>query len=98
MKSNKFWEIVSRTNDTVDTPLWTVLLAFAIYAIVFIIPNASENRAQWEKIRTDEVADENALFCVKLDMKRRTDKHSQCLLDIGQFRLRVENRIVDLVY
>ena len=98
MKSHKFWEIVSRANDTVETPLWAALLAFAIYAVVFIIPNVSENQAQREKIRIEEVAEENALICEKFDMKRRTDKHNQCLLDIGQFRLSVEKRVLDLVY
>jgi len=98
MKSKKIWEIVSGTNDTVDTALWAVVLAFAIYAIVFIIPNASENQAQSEKIRIGKVAEENALICEKLDMKRGNAKHSQCLLDIGQFRLNVEKRVLDLTY
>ena len=45
-----------------------------------------------------EIATENEAFCEKLDLKRGTSKYNQCLLDIGQFRLKVENRVLDYVY
>jgi hypothetical protein len=95
MKSNKFWEIVTRLSDDVEPLFWAILLAGAIYTIVFIIPTVSETQKQRERIRIGEIADENASICEKLDIKRGTDKHSQCLLDIGQFRHDVGKRIYD---
>src|SRR5262249_8127112 len=98
MKSNKVWEIVTRINDNLETPLWAILLAFVIYSFVFIIPNVSETQAHRERVRLREIAAENAAFCEKLNMRRATDKYNQCLLDVGQFRLSVEKRVLDIVY
>ena len=89
------WEIINGFHDNPETYLWAVLVAFAIYAVVFVIPNSFDKQAQRQKIRIGEIADENASICEKLDIKRGADKHSQCLLDIGQFQLQVEKRIYD---
>jgi hypothetical protein len=95
MRSKKVWEIVTRLNDNVEALFWAILLAGVIYSIVFIIPTVSETQKQRQRIRIGEIGDEHASICEKLDIKRGTDKHSQCLLDIGQFRLQVEKRIYD---
>ena len=92
MKSKSLWEIVTHNFENC---CWAMLLAFAIYAIVFIIPNASEYQAQRQKIRIGEIAEEHSTVCEKLDLKRGSDKHSQCVLHVGRFRMNVEKRIYD---
>jgi hypothetical protein len=62
------------------------------------MPHVSETQAQRQIIRVQEIAAENEAFCEKLDIKRGTNKYSQCLLDIGQFRLKAEKRVIDFVY
>ena len=98
MKSFKTREIVNRVHDHLEIALWAILLSFVIYFIVFILPNVSETQAQREIIRVQEIAAENEAFCEKLDLKRGTNKYNRCLLDIGQFRLKVEKRVLDIVY
>ena len=81
MKSSKNWEkVVGRVYDNVEAALWAALLAFVIYFI-----NA----------RVQEIAAENALYCEKFGMKVGTEKHKQCLLDLGEFRTKVEKRVYD---
>ena len=95
MKSSKIWETGGRVYDNVEIALWATFLAFVIYFIAFIIPKLPEIRAQTERVRIQEIAAENAFYCEKLGMKVGSDKHEQCLLDLGEFRLKVEKRIYD---
>jgi hypothetical protein len=39
-----------------------------------------------------EVA-EDVSYCEKFGMKVGTEKHNQCLLDLGEFRMKVEKRM-----
>jgi hypothetical protein len=82
--SPKTWEIVSRVYVNVEVALSAILFAFVIYFIAFVMPHVSDA--------------ENEAFCEKLDLKRGTNKYNQCLLDIGQFRLNAEKRVIDFVY
>ena len=96
--SPKTREIASRVYDHIEVAPWAILFAFVIYFIAFVMPNVSETQAQREIIRVQEIAAENAAFCEKFDLKRGTNKYNQCLLDIGQFRLNAEKRVLDTVY
>ena len=96
--SPKTREIVSRVYDQVEVALWAILFAFVIYFIAFVLPDISETQAQRQIIRVQEIAAENEAFCEKLDLKRGTSKYNQCLLDIGQFRLKAEKRALDILY
>jgi hypothetical protein len=96
--SPKTREIVSRVYDHVEIALWAILFAFVVYFIVFTMPNVAETQAQRERIRVQEIAAENEAFCEKLDLRRGTTNYNQCLLDIGQFRLNAEKRVLDFVY
>jgi hypothetical protein len=89
--SPKTREIVSRVYDHVEVALWAILFAF-------VMPQVSETQAQRQIIRVQEIVAENEAFCEKLDLKRGTSKYNQCLLDIGQFRLNAEKRVLDFVY
>jgi hypothetical protein len=96
--SPKIRKAASRVSDHIETALWAMLVALVIYFVFFLFPNIPEAQAQMERIRVQEIAAENASFCERLDIKRGTDRYNQCLLDIGQFRLKVEKRVLDYVY
>ena len=90
-----FWEKIGRLYDNVEAALWATLLAFVIYSIVFIIPKVPDIRARNESVRAQEIAAENELYCEKFGMKLGTERHNQCLFDLGEFRAKVEQRIYD---
>jgi hypothetical protein len=95
MKPSRNWDKVGRVYDNVEAALWAALIAFVIYFTVFTIPKMPEVRAQNERARVQEIAAENALYCEKFGMKVETEKHNQCLLDLGEFRMKVETRVYD---
>ena len=95
MKSSKARELVSRIYDNVEIALYAMAFAFVIYFVAFILPKVPEMQAQWQRIRAEEIAAENASLCLKLDTKRGTEKYNQCLLDVGAFRMKVEKRIAE---
>lgn len=70
-----------------------LLLAFVIYFVVFVVPILPAMRAQYQRVRAREIADENALYCKRLNMKVGTQTYNDCLLVLGDFRLKVEQRI-----
>jgi hypothetical protein len=75
--------------------MWAMLAAFVIYFITFVLPKIPENKAQRERVQVIEIGAENASLCEKLNIKRGTDKYNQCLLDVGEFRRKVEKRADD---
>src|SRR5262245_10255143 len=91
--STKFWEIARRIHNNVERALWAILISTVIYLVVF--PNMAEIQAQNARVRTQEISDENAQLCEKVSIKRGTDRYNQCLLDVGQFRWKVEKRAYD---
>lgn len=93
MKSDKILDLVIRVYDNVEIGLWSILLAFVIFFIVFVVPILPAMRAQYQRVRAREIADENALYCKRLNMKVGTQTYNDCLLVLGDFRLKVEQRI-----
>jgi len=69
MKSNRVWELISHVYDNVHAALWATLLAFVIYLGIFVIPMMPRIQEQYQRVRAQEIADENALYCKKLNMK-----------------------------
>ena len=93
MKSNKILELLSHTYDNVAIALWAIGFASIIYLGVFVIPRIPSLREQYQRVRAREIADENALYCKKLNMKVGTPAFNECLLVMGDFRLKVGQRI-----
>lgn len=94
--SQKIREIASCVQTNIETAMWAMLFAFVIYFITFVLPKLPEIQAQNAIVRLVEVGAENESLCEKLSIKRGTDtKYSQCLLDVGAFRSKVEKRIYD---
>jgi hypothetical protein len=95
MTPNRIWELVSRIYDNVETALWATMLAFVIYFVVFDVPNLPAHWARAERIMAQEIAAENPHYCEMIGLKAGTQKHVQCVLYLGEFRLKVEKRIID---
>ena len=95
MKSSKFWDIVERLYDNVEIGLWATLLAGVVFLVVFVIPALPTIRSQYQRVRAQQIADENSFFCRKLNKKVGTPAYDECLLVLGDFRLKVEQRIYD---
>lgn len=93
MKPNKFWELISGAYDNVELALWAIGLASIIYLGVFVLPRMPGLREQYLRARAREIADENALYCKKLNIKVATQAFNECVLVLGDFRLKVEQRI-----
>lgn len=93
--SMKIREIASRIHDNIEIAVWAMLFAFVIYFITFVVPKLPEIQAHNARVRVEEISAENASLCEKLSIKRGTDRHNQCLLDVGDFRWKVEKRIYD---
>ena len=95
MKSKNIWEMVGQIYDNVEMGLWALLTAGVIFFCAFIAPKLPAYWARAQRIRVQEIAAENAYYCEKLGMKAGTPKFSQCLLYLGEFRQKVENRLAD---
>ena len=93
--SMKIREIASRVHTELETAMWAMLFAFVIYFITFVLPKLPEIQAQNAIVRVQEIGAENASLCEKQSIKRGTATYSQCLLDVGEFRSKVEKRIYD---
>jgi hypothetical protein len=93
MKPNKVWETIGRVYDNVHAALWATLLAAVIYFAIFVLPMVPSMREQYQRVRAQEIAEENALYCKKLNMKVGTAAYNECLLILGDFRVKVEQRI-----
>jgi hypothetical protein len=95
MKSKKLLEVVRHTYDYVETALWALLIAVVIFFVVVVVPRLPEMAARYQTIRMQEIAAENEIYCAKLGMQRSTEKFSECLLVLGEFRSTIQKRIED---
>lgn len=89
----KLWKFVSQLCDSAEFALWTALLILVISFLTVVLPKLPAMRAQIEAMRTQEIAAENASYCTKLGMKAGTQTYDDCLIYLGDFRLKVERRI-----
>jgi len=92
MNSNRTWETVGRL---VETGLLALLTAFLIFFSAFVVPELPAMGARAQRVRAQQIAAENAYYCERLGMKAGTPKYNQCLLDLGEFRQKIENRFAD---
>lgn len=95
MKSGKNRQRVGHIYECVETMLWSLMVASIAYFVVFILPKVPEIRASTASNRAEEIAAENAGLCEKLGMKPSTREHQDCLIEVGAFRLKVEQRVDD---
>ena len=95
MKPNGTLVLVQSIYDYVHLALWATLVAFVVYFLAFIAPKLPEAAARTERLRIQEISQENEEYCVKWQMGLGTKMHDQCVFDLQELRAKVENRIAD---
>jgi hypothetical protein len=93
--STKMQEIARRVHTNIEIAMWAMLFAFVIYFIIFVLPKLPEVQTQNARIRIEQIGVENASLCEKLGIKPGAGSYNQCLLDVGEFRWKVEKRVYD---
>jgi hypothetical protein len=92
MEADRIWNVVARVYYNAEVALWALLITSVIF-LAFQLPRLSAISAAIAATRAAEVAAENAGYCERLGMKAATQPYSDCLLTIGDFRRKVEQRI-----
>jgi hypothetical protein len=87
------YQLIGRIYDIVENALWALLAAAVIYFSAFVLPKVPDIRAQIAETRAKEIAEEQAHYCDKLGIQARTQNYNECLLILGEFRLKVEQRV-----
>ena len=95
MKSRGTLAIVQSVYDYVHMALWATLVAFVVFFLAFIVPRMPEAASRAERIRIQEISQENEDYCAKWQMGLATKRHNQCILDLQEFRWKVQNRFAD---
>jgi hypothetical protein len=97
MKSNDTLAMVQSIYDYVHLALWATLAAFALFFLVFIAPRLPEDAARAERLRIQEISQENEDYCAKWQMGLGTKMHNQCLLDLQELRWKIQKRFADML-
>ena len=92
METHRIWDVVARVYYNAEVALWALLITSVIF-LAFQLPRLPAISAAIAAARAAEVAAENAGYCRKLGMRAGTQPYIDCLLIIGDFRLKVEQRI-----
>jgi hypothetical protein len=95
MKSNSTLALAQSIYDTVHLALWALLVAFVVFFLAFIAPRLPEAAARAERIRIQEITQENEGYCAKWQMGLGTKMHDQCISDLQELRAKVQNRFAD---
>ena len=95
VKRSQMWRVVGRLYVEIETALWAALAAFVIFFCALILLNIPANVAKVEAARALELTEENHLYCEKWAMKRGTQAHIGCTIDLQQLRNDIEQRRAD---
>jgi hypothetical protein len=94
-KSNGTLATVQWIYDQVHLALWAILAALVLFFLAFIAPRLPEVAARAERLRIQEISQENEDYCAKWQMGRGTKMHDQCILDLQELRWKAQNRFAD---
>ena len=75
--------------------LWAILAAFVLFFLAFFAPRLQEITARAERLRIQEISQENEDYCAKWQMGLGTKMHDQCISDLQELRLKAQNRFAD---
>ena len=95
IKSNGTLALARSIYDIVHLALWAMLTAFVIFFLAFIVPSLPEAARRAERLRIQEIAQENEGYCAKWQMGLGTKMHNQCILDLQELRWKAQNRFAD---
>jgi hypothetical protein len=94
-KSNGTLATVQSIYDQVHLALWAILAAMVLFFLAFVAPRLPEAAARAERLRIEEISQENEDYCAKWQMGRGTKMHDQCILDLQELRWKAQNRFAD---
>lgn len=95
IKSNGSLALARSVYDTVHLALWAILVAFVVFFLAFIAPRLPEAAAKAERLRVQEIAQENEGYCAKWQMGVGTKMHDQCISDLQELRWKIQDRFAD---
>ena len=95
VKRSQIWRVVDRLYVEIETALWAGLAAFVIFFCALILPQMPANVAQAQSARALEMVQENERYCEKWGMKRGTQAHIGCTIDLQLLRNDIEQRRAD---
>ena len=95
VKRSQIWRVVERLCVEIETALWAALAAFVIFFCALILPNIPASVAKAQADRDLEIVHENQSYCEKWGMKRGTQAHIGCTIDLQQLRNDIEQRRAD---
>ena len=95
MKSKGAFAIVQSTYDYVHMALWATVVAFVVFFLAFIVPRMPEATSRAERLRIQEISQENENYCAKWQMGLGTKMHDQCISDLQELRWKAQNRLAD---
>jgi hypothetical protein len=96
IKSNGTLALVQSIYDYVNLALWATLVAFVVFFLAFIAPGLPAAAARAERLRIQEIAQENEGYCAKWQMGLGTKMHDQCISDLQELRWKIQDRLADL--
>ena len=97
VKRSQIWRVVDRLYVEIETALWAALAAFVIFFCALILPHVPANVAKAQSARALEIVQENQHYCEKWGMKRGTQAHIGCTIDLQQLRNDIEQRRAEAV-
>ena len=95
IKSNGALAIAQSIYDYVHLALWATLAALVLFFLAFTVPRLPTAAARAERLRIEEISQENEDYCAKWQMGLGIKMHNQCILDLQEFRWKVQNRFAD---
>jgi hypothetical protein len=92
MKRGRTMGLVSRIYDEVHLALWAILVGGLSYFAVFVAPKVLEFQAAAERLRLQNIANENEIYCAKWRMGAGTSAHDGCIEDLQELRAHIERQ------
>ena len=91
-RRSQIWRVVDRLSVETETAWWAALAAFVIVFCALILPSVPANVAKVEAARALALTEENHRYCEQWGMKRGTQAHIGCAIDLQQLRNDIEQR------
>jgi len=95
---SKTMALLRVVHHEINLALWAILAASVIYFAAFVAPKLPDIRATAERIRLQQIAAENRMYCTRWGMGPQAAMHDRCLIDLQEFRTRIENRVTENVW
>lgn len=95
MRSQEIMPFLQRSYDIIHSALWSVGTAIFLYFVFIVAPTIPAAQGRAVRIRDREIAAENEHYCAKWGIGSGTAKNDQCLLDLGELRMKIEERVAE---